>query len=241
MKWPLLLCAPLLLSACTMGQRLSEIGGPPHMSPTEDPTKVPGYKPLTMPMPPPPPPPQQADSLWRPGARSFFKDQRASRVGDIVTVVVAMNDAANMKNVTGAVRSSAENAGVPNLFGLENLMTRAGMTPSALIGLTSSNNNTGTGQIQRSETVTLRLAGVITQVLPNGNLVVIASQQFRVNSELRVLTVSGVIRPEDIQSDNTVLHDRMAEARISYGGRGVMTDLQSPRWGQEALDAILPF
>lgn len=89
--------------------------------------------------------------------------------------------------------------------------------------------------------MTLRLAGVITQVLPNGNLVVLASQQFRVNSELRVLTVSGVICPEDIQSDNTVLHDRMAEARISYGGRGVVTDLQSPRWGQEALDAILPF
>lgn len=241
MKWPLLLCAPLLLSACTMGQRLSEIGGPPHMSPSEDPTKQPGYKPLTMPMPAPPPPPPDADSLWRPGARSFFKDQRASRVGDIVTVVVNMNDAANVKNSTSAVRAGSENAGIPNLFGLENLMEKVPMDPSKLIGLTSNNSNVGTGQIQRNENVTLRLAGVITQVLPNGNLVVLASQQFRVNSELRVLTVSGVIRPEDIQSDNTVLHDRMAEARISYGGRGVVTDLQSPRWGQEALDAILPF
>lgn len=241
MKWPILLCAPLLLSACTMGQRLSEIGGPPHMSPSEDPTKQPGYKPLTMPMPPPPPLPPDADSLWRPGARSFFKDQRASRVGDIVTVVVAMSDAANIKNVTGASRNSAENAGIPNLFGLENVMRHVPMDPSKLIGLTSSNNNNGNGQIQRNENVTLRLAGVITQVLPNGNLVVSASQQFRVNSELRVLTVSGVIRPEDISSDNTILHDRMAEARISYGGRGVLTDQQSPRWGQEALDAILPF
>ena len=162
-------------------------------------------------------------------------------MGDIVTVVVNMNDAANVKNSTSAVRAGSENAGIPNLFGLENLMEKVPMDPSKLIGLTSNNSNVGTGQIQRNENVTLRLAGVITQVLPNGNLVVLASQQFRVNSELRVLTVSGVIRPEDIQSDNTVLHDRMAEARISYGGRGVVTDLQSPRWGQEALDAILPF
>lgn len=147
MKWPLLLCAPLLLSACTMGQRLSEIGGPPHMSPSEDPTKQPGYKPLTMPMPAPPPPPPDADLLWRPGARSFFKDQRASRVGDIVTVVVNMNDAANVKNSTSAVRAGSENAGIPNLFGLENLMEKVPMDPSKLIGLTSNNSNVGTGQI----------------------------------------------------------------------------------------------
>ncbi len=162
-------------------------------------------------------------------------------MGDLVTVVVNMADAANLKNVTNSTRSSAENAGIPNLFGLENLMKHVPMDPSKLIGLTSNNNNVGTGQIQRNENVTLRLAGVITQVLPNGNLVVLASQQFRVNSELRVLTVSGVIRPEDIQSDNTILHDRMAEARIAYGGRGELTDLQTPRWGQQAMDAILPF
>jgi flagellar L-ring protein precursor FlgH len=87
----------------------------------------------------------------------------------------------------------------------------------------------------------LRLAAVVTQVLPNGNLVVTAKQEVRVNSELRQLTVSGVVRPQDIASDNTVSHDRMAEARIDYGGRGTLTDLQQPRWGQQVLDAVMPF
>jgi len=242
MRWVLVAAlAPLALSACSMGQRLSEIGGPPRMTPSEDPTKQPGYEPLTMPMPAPHPIPQEADSLWRPGARAFFKDQRAAKVGDLVTVVVNMNDAANLKNATSATRTSSQNAGIPNLFGLENLMARVPMNPSSLIAMNSGNTAVGSGQIQRNETVVLRVAGVITQVLPNGNLVVVASQEFRVNGELRILSVSGVIRPADIASDNTIQHDRMAEARISYGGRGTLTDVQSPRWGQQAMDALLPF
>ncbi len=232
----------LALGGCeAFRQRLADIGQPPAMTPTQNPTKVPGYRPLTMPMPPPPPPPVSSDSLWRQGSRDFFTDQRAAKVGDLITVVVSMNDSADLQNVTTTTRTSAETAGIPNLFGLENLMTRASMTPASLMSLNSANNNTGNGQIQRNETVTLRVAGVVTQVLPNGNLVVSASQEFRVNSELRVLTVSGVVRPQDIASDNTVTDDRMAEARISYGGRGTLTDLQTPRWGQQTMDAILPF
>ncbi len=115
------------------------------------------------------------------------------------------------------------------------------MDPSKLISMSSSNNNVGSGQIQRSESVTVSLAGVVTQVLPNGNLVVVAHQQFRADSELRDLKVSGVIRPQDIASDNTVQSNRMAEARIAYGGRGELTDVQTPRWGQQAMDVVLPF
>lgn len=231
----------LPLAGCGMVQRLGEVGSPPTMSPSEDPTKAPGYRPLTLPMPLPPPGPHEADSLWRPGARAFFKDRHASKVGDLVTVVVNMNDAADLKNVSSAARDSNEHAGIPHLFGLENTMAHVPMDPANLIALNSANANNGTGQIQRNENVTLRLAGVVTQVLPNGNLVVAASQEFRVNSELRVLSVSGVIRPEDIASDNTVQHDRMAEARIAYGGRGQLTTVQTPRWGQQAMDIILPF
>jgi flagellar L-ring protein precursor FlgH len=109
------------------------------------------------------------------------------------------------------------------------------------VSTNGAGNNAGTGSIKRTETVTLRLAGVITQVLPNGNLALAARQEVRVNSELRELQVSGVIRPQDIASDNTVLHDRMAEARISYGGRGQMTYVQTPRYGQQLLDVLLPF
>jgi flagellar L-ring protein precursor FlgH len=187
------------------------------------------------------PPPNNANALWRSGSRAFFKDQRAAQVGDVVTIVVNMNDAANLKNVTSADRSSSESAGMPNLFGLESLLPKTIADPSKLVSLSSGNNNTGTGQIQRNENVTLRLAGVVTQVLPNGNLVVAARQEFLVNNELRSLQVTGVIRPQDIASDNTVQHDRMAEARIAYGGRGQLTSLQSPRWGQQMMDILLPF
>ncbi len=231
----------MALAGCNGLQRLSEVGRPPALSPTEDPTRTPGWRPVTMPMPAPQPAPIEGESLWRPGSRAFFKDQRAARVGDLVTVLVSMNDQATLKNATTATRNSAEAAGIPNLFGLETLLSHVPMDPSKLLSMNSSNSNVGAGQIQRSETVTLRLAGVVTQVLPNGNLVVMAHEQFRADNELRDLRVSGVIRPEDIASDNTVRSDRMAEARIAYGGRGELTDVQAPRWGQQALDVVLPF
>jgi flagellar L-ring protein precursor FlgH len=229
------------LAGCDTLQRLSEVGRPPALAPTEDPTRTPGWRPVTMPMPAPQPAPAEGESLWRSGSRAFFKDQRAARVGDLVTVLVTMNDQATLKNATTATRNSAEAAGIPNLFGLETLLAHVPMDPSKLISMSSSNSAIGAGQVQRSETVTLRLAGVVTQVLPNGNLVVMAHQQFRADAELRDLKVSGVIRPEDIASDNTIKSDRMAEARIAYGGRGELTDVQTPRWGQQAADILLPF
>jgi flagellar L-ring protein precursor FlgH len=212
------------------------------MSKAADPTKDPAYRPMTMPMPGTQTVPNEANSLWRSGSRAFFKDQRAAQVGDIVTVVVSMTDSAQLNNVTSLTRTSGEQAGIPDFAGLT---SRLGLTsiidPSKLISLSSANNNTGNGQIQRNEAVALRLAGIVTQVMPNGNLVVVARQEFVVNSELRELRVTGVIRPQDIASDNTVLHDRMAEARIQYGGRGEMTDLQTTRWGQQLMDILMPF
>jgi flagellar L-ring protein FlgH len=228
------------LSGCGALDRLSEVGRDPKMTPTADPTKDPKWRPISMPMPAGQPSPNQANALWRSGSRAFFKDQRAAQVGDIVTVLVNMNDAANLKNVTSAVRTGSESAGVPNFFGIE-AMLPAAVDPSKLVSASSTNSNVGTGQIQRNEAVTLRLAGVVTQVLPNGNLVIAASQEFMVNSELRNLRVTGVIRPQDIASDNTVHHDRMAEARIAYGGKGQLTDLQRARWGQQMMDIIAPF
>ncbi|MGA9869215.1 MAG: flagellar basal body L-ring protein FlgH [Acetobacteraceae bacterium] len=228
-------------SGCDTLQQLSEVGRPPALSPTQDPTRTPGWQPVTMPMPAPQSAPSEGDSLWRPGSRAFFKDQRASRVGDLVTVLVSMNDQATLKNATTATRTSAENAGLPNLFGLETLLAHVPMNPSSLVSASSSNSNVGAGQVQRSESVTVRLAGVVTQVLPNGNLVVMAHQQFRADSELRDLRVSGVIRPEDIASDNTIQSDRMAEARIAYGGRGELTAVQTPRIGQQLMDIVLPW
>jgi flagellar L-ring protein FlgH len=240
-RWAVIFTCGLTVSGCGMLQRLSDVGRPPEMTKSADPTKDPGYRPMTMPMPKTEVAPNEANALWRQGSRAFFKDQRAAQVGDIVTVVVSMTDSANLNNVTTLTRSSGEQAGVPDFVGLTSKLPKSVLDPSKLISLSSSNSNTGNGQIQRNEAVTLRLAGVVTQVLPNGNLVVAARQEFVVNSELRELTVTGVIRPQDIASDNTVLHDRMAEARIQYGGRGQMTDLQTTRWGQQLMDILLPF
>jgi flagellar L-ring protein precursor FlgH len=228
------------LAGCGALSRLSEVGRDPPMTPTADPTKDPKWRPVTMPMPAGQPVSNEANALWRSGSRAFFKDQRAAAVGDVVTVVVNINDAANLKNVTTAGRTSSETGGIPNFFGLE-AMVPSKVNPSSLLSASSANTNTGTGQIQRTEAVTLRLAGIITQVLPNGNLVVAARQQFLVNSELRDLEITGVIRPQDIASDNTVQHDRMAEARIAYGGKGQLTDVQRARWGQQMMDILMPF
>jgi len=232
------------LGGCGALSRLSEVGRPPAMTPTEDPTKDPKWRPLTMPMPAREVAPSEANALWRSGSRAFFKDQRAAQVGDLITVVVAMNDTADFENATNAARSSSDTGGIPGFFGFQNLLNTIlpkPIDPNSLVSVNSANNNGGTGKIQRSEVVTLRLAGVVTQVLPNGNLVVAARQEIEVNSELRVLQVTGVVRPQDIASDNTVAHDRMAEARISYGGRGQLTDVQTPRWGQQMMDILLPF
>ena len=241
MRAALLLATALGLSGCGVLSHLAEVGKPPEMSPITNPTQEPNWRPVSMPMPRPSIVPTEANSLWRSGSRAFFKDQRAAQVGDILTVLVNIADTAALANATGATRTGSEAVGIPNLVGLENKATAAGVDPKNLLNSTSTNANTGTGTIKRNETVTVRVAGVVTQVLPNGNLVVAARQEVRVNSELRDLQVTGIVRPQDIASDNTVVHDRMAEARIIYGGRGTLTDLQTPRYGQQIMDALLPF
>jgi flagellar L-ring protein precursor FlgH len=240
----LALAGLVVLTGCGSLERLSEIGRPPSMTPITNPTQDPKWRPVTMPMPRAEAAPSEAASLWRSGSRAFFKDQRAATVGDIVTVLVNTTDAADVENATSAVQNGGETMGMPNMLGLESALPKLlpkTVNPASLVSTTSSGTAGGTGTITRNETVTLRLAGVVTQVLPNGNLVVAARQEMRVNSELRVLEVSGIIRPQDIASDNTVSHDRMAEARISYGGRGQLTTIQTPRYGQQALDILLPF
>lgn len=244
LKRGLLCLLPCLLSGCGILDTLSNAGRPPPMSAITNPTTAPTWRPVSMPMPAEIEAPDSPDSLWRHGARAFFKDQRASRVGDIITVQVNINDAATLKDQTTAGRTGSESLGVPNLFGLEALIPRVlgkSVSPSALVSVSGAGNSTGNGQIQRNESVTLSLAGEITQVLPNGNLVVMAKQEMRVNSELRVLSVVGIIRPQDIASNNTVQSNQLAEARISYGGAGTLTSQQQPRVGQQILDDIIPF
>lgn len=233
------------LTACNALTRLSEVGSGPTVSKIEDPTQKSGYQPVVMPMPQPVAPPQNANSLWRPGARAFFKDQRAKEVGDILTVAVAIsNESASFNSTLSRSRDSTEEAGITGLLGFENQLNKVlpdSVDPANLVGTTGTSTNTNTGTTGRTDSMTVSLAAIITQVLPNGNLVISGKQEIRVNYELRELNVQGIIRPEDISSANSVTYDKIAEARIYYGGRGVNSDLTQPRYGQQLLDVILPF
>ncbi len=244
MRLPMLLLAVASLSACSSAERLSRLGQGPELAGIENPTSDPRWRPVTMPMPNPSDPPLQNNSLWRQGSRTFLRDQRAASVGDLVTVLVSIQDEADMANSTNRNRENKESMGIPNLLGLESSFGRlfpAGFDPSKAVSASSSSDVNGEGTLKRSEQINLRVAATVSQVLPNGNLVVVGRQQVRVNQELRDLQVGGIIRPQDIGSDNTVKHDRLAEARIAYGGRGTISDVQRPRYGQELLDIILPF
>jgi flagellar L-ring protein precursor FlgH len=196
-----------------------------------------------MPMPSPQPVSFAASSLWRQGSRGFFKDQRAQQVGDLLTVKVLVTDKANLSDETKRTRTNAENLGAKNAFGLETKLGSVlpGANASALLNANSASSSDGAGSVTRKEEITTNVAAVVTQVLPNGNLVVEGKQEIRLNFEVRELIVAGVVRPEDIGQDNTIDSTKIAEARIAYGGRGQITDVQQPRYGQQAMDIFLPF
>ena len=192
------------------------------------------------------PPPERpgANSLWRVGARAFFNDQRAHRVGDILTVNIAIDDSAQTQNATSATRNSSNSAGIPHLLGLESSLGRilpGGFDPSNLLETASATNSTGSGQIRRAEQIRLTIAAVVTAVLPNGNMVIQGTQEVRTNGEMRQLTVSGIVRAEDISSANTIRHTQIAEARISYGGRGDISTVQRTPAGTAILQRVNPF
>ena len=214
------------------------------MSPVSNPVSDPNWRPVSMPMPAPQEVSTESNSLWRQGSRTFLRDQRAAAIGDIVTVLVSVQDEAQLQNRTQASRNGETSASVNSLLGLEasarRVLPRA-VNPANLANTQSTNTLDGNGSVRRTEQINLRLAATIAQILPNGNMVVVGKQEVRVNNELRELSVQGVLRPQDIGSDNTVRHDRLAEARITYGGRGIVSDVQRPRYGQELLDIILPF
>ena len=187
---------------------------------------------------------RRTNSLWQPGSTKFFRDSRAWKVGDIIRVVVEIKDNASLDNLTQQNRSGKDALGVPNLFGQEkaiqaNLSTTANL--GSLVSTSSSRNHSGSGNISRKEDVKTQIAATVTKVLPSGNLVIQGHQEIRVNYELREIKVAGIIRPRDIDSDNSIKTDQMAEARISYGGRGVVSDVQQPRAGSQVIDIISPF
>jgi flagellar L-ring protein precursor FlgH len=241
---PAALGLALLLGACGAADRLANVGQAPALSPIEDPTATKGYKPVQMPMPAMEHASYAPNSLWRTGSRAFFKDQRARLVGDLVTVKVKVTDRAQLDNTTKRSRKNGEDFGAARIMGFENKLDRFlpnGSSAGELLKLDSEGSSEGSGSVRRAEQLATNVAAVVTQTLPNGNLVIEGKQEIRVNFEVRELIVAGVIRPEDIESDNTVDSSKIAQARIAYGGRGQITDVQQPRYGQQVMDILLPF
>lgn len=247
---PLSLTAPALaalvaVSACSAVERVEDLGDNPGLTPIQNPVERDDYTPVRMPMPAPQVVEQNPNSLWQSGSRAFFQDQRAGDVGDILTVVIEIDDEATISNESERSRSNAEQAGLPSFFGLESsalgTLFPEGFTPEQMVDATSDSTSRGGGSIARNEEITLRLAAVVTEVLPNGNLAIFGRQETEVNFERRDLVVAGVIRPQDISIGNTIKYEQIAEARVSYGGRGRLSEVQQPRYGQQLYDILFPY
>ena len=188
--------------------------------------------------------PSAQASLWSGDRTSLLGDRRARQRGDIMTVVIEIDDSAAISNSSSRTRSASQRAGAPQLFGIpQRLAPRLpeGASIGSLVDVNSQSNASGNGNVRRSEELTLRVAVTITDVLPNGVFAILGQQEVRVNYELRELIVTGFVRPEDISRQNEITYDKIASARISYGGRGQITDMQQPRYGQQMLDRVLPF
>ena len=240
----LLVSAACLLSACGASERIANIGKAPEQSAIINPTQAPGYTPVNMPMPAQRAVTKQANSLWAGNGKGIFKDQRAAEVGDIITVTIVIDDKAELQNETTRTRRSGEDVGVDNFLGYEGSLNKVlpeAVTAGSLVNLDSSSSHVGNGEVDREEQVELQLAAMVTQKLPNGNMVIQGSQEVRVNFENRVVNLAGIIRPADITVNNTIPYERIAEARIIYGGKGQLTDVQQPRYGQQLTDIIMPF
>jgi flagellar L-ring protein precursor FlgH len=228
------------LAACST---VTEVVRGPQLTPVGYPAALIPQEQVILPM-AQPPQPANANSLWKVGARTFFGDQRAARVGDILTVQIDIDDSARTQNTTTTSRTSGQTMGVPHLFGLESSLGKmlpGGFDPSTAIETASTSNKAGAGAVTRSEKISLTIAAVVTGVLPNGNMIIQGTQEVLTNGELRRLTVSGIVRPEDISAANTIRHTQIAEARIAYGGRGEISRVQKTPAGQGLVEAFSPF
>jgi flagellar L-ring protein FlgH len=231
-----------LLTGCAAIDRIKQLGEPVALAPIDNPTAKPGYKPVQMPMPTPQPITYNPNSLWRNGSRAFFNDQRAHIVGDILTVKVNVNDTAQFQDQTQLSRTTTEDTEITNFIGANAITNPAkAVLPGSILTASGNSQMNGQGNINRNDQLVTNVAAVVTQLLPNGNMVIEGKQEIRLNNEIRELIVAGVVRPEDIQSDNTIELPKIAEARLAYGGRGTLTNIQTERWGQQAVDIILPF
>jgi flagellar L-ring protein precursor FlgH len=232
MRW--IIAAALLLAGCG---DINRVGRAPEFSPMQA-----SYEHNAMYAVPPQVPehngPMDDSSLWTAQRSSLLGDHRAQGRGDILTVVVEINDQAQFSDTTGRSRAGTETIGAPSLFGIPE---RLGVGTGNLVSTNSSSTFNGNGSVARKEKVTLRLAATVVEELPNGVLRIEGQQEVRVNNEMRQLIISGYVRPDDISRQNEITYDKIAQAQISYGGQGIVSDAQQPRYGQQLVDQLAPF
>ncbi|WP_397541804.1 flagellar basal body L-ring protein FlgH [Roseovarius salis] len=237
----LLLFLLIVLSGCG---RLDHLGKPPSLSDTRTGSERAAMRYPGLPRHAEPARTVDRASLWTGGRRSLLGDRRAMKRGDILTVVIEIDEEAAISNRTSRSRDGSEGLQMSQLFGLPQRVNEElpdGASMEDAVSINSSSASSGDGSVRRQEELTLRIAATVTRVLPNGVLRIEGTQEVRVNFELRELLVSGYVRPEDISRRNEITHDKIASARISYGGRGQISDVQQPRYGQQVLDMVLPF
>lgn len=238
-----LLALSLPLAACGRGDHFGKPPGFSEQRTMENPEHVAMLNP-GLPMVAEPSRAVDQASLWKSNRQSLLGDRRAIRRGDIMTVVIEIDDKAEISNKTSRSRSGSEGMSVPGFFGIPQRINGdlpEGASMEEAVAISSSSKSSGDGSVRRNEKLELRVAATITDVLPNGVLAIAARQEVRVNYEMRELLVSGFVRPEDISRQNEITYDKIASARVSYGGRGQISDVQQPRYGQQAVDMVLPF
>jgi flagellar L-ring protein precursor FlgH len=230
-----------LVAGCT---KLNQVGRAPDFSPLEGSYQHHAMYSNPMPESADANAPSDASSLWTASRASLLGDRRAGRSGDILTVVIEIDDKAEISNTTDRDRTGNQSIRLPSLFGIPQRIDRSlpeGATMAEAVTTSSTSTFSGTGSVSRKEKLTLRVAATVVEELPNGVLRIEGQQEVRVNFELRELIVTGYVRPADITRQNEITYDKIAGARISYGGRGQITDVQQPRYGQQITDALLPF
>ncbi len=238
---------PLAIALALAGCGIGQIGQPPEM--TSIGRAENGAPPIltneraALAVPPPQPArfAYQQGSLWNTGPTGLWGDKRAKNLGDILTVAIEIDDQAEMKNTTTRTRQGSEDASIGGFLGAANVLPPGAMKLNPNLQIGSQSDFSGDGSVKRNEKLTLRVAATVVEVLPNGHLVIQGDQEVRVNFELRDLQVTGIVRPEDISRYNEVPYDRIAGARISYGGRGQISSAQQPRYGQQAVDKLMPY